>query len=64
LNGYPLKDYDEAYNIAPKRGQRFGSIAKGWSIGSGNSIPGYVPEDNLVAMIDVVNEIRAIEKPN
>jgi hypothetical protein len=39
-------------------------MAKGDGIGSGNSIPGYVPEEDPIAVIDVVNEIRAIEKPN
>jgi hypothetical protein len=51
-------------NIAPERGQCFRSMAKGYGIGSGNSIPGCVPEEDPIAVIDVVNEIRAIEKPN
>ena len=64
VNVLALKNYDEVYNIVLKSGQRFRSMAKGYGIGSGNSIPEYVPEESFMAMIDAVNEIRTIEKTN
>jgi thioredoxin-related protein len=33
----------------------------GYGVGSGNSIPGYVPVDGFMAMIEAVKEIRRRE---
>jgi uroporphyrinogen decarboxylase len=39
----------------------FRNISLGYGLGSGNSIPGYVPVDGFMAMIDAVKEIRRLE---
>jgi uroporphyrinogen-III decarboxylase len=64
VNVLALKNYDEIYNIVFENGVRFRSMAKGYGIGSGNSIPEYIPEESFKAMINAVNEIRRIEKTN
>ena len=42
-------------------GRRFRSNAKGYALGSGNSIPDYIPVDSFLAMIEAVQELRASE---
>jgi uroporphyrinogen decarboxylase len=44
-----------------ERGQRFRSAAKGYALGSGNSIPEYVPTENYLAMVRAGQEIRRRE---
>ncbi|MGD9109974.1 MAG: uroporphyrinogen decarboxylase family protein, partial [Phycisphaerales bacterium] len=39
-------------------GLRFRKMAKGYALGSGNSIPDYVPVDNFLAMIEGANRCR------
>ena len=43
-------------------GNTYRKSAKGYAIGSGNSIPDYVPVEGYLAMIDAVKEIRRTEK--
>ena len=43
-------------------GQRFRQSARGYALGSGNSIPDYVPVDGYMAMIEGVKIIRENEK--
>lgn len=42
-------------------GRRFRCAARGYALGSGNSIPGYVPVGNYLAMIEGAQRIRAEE---
>ncbi len=53
---------DELYEFVIKEGTRFRKKAKGFAIGSGNSIPDYVPVDGYLAMIKAVQEIRRREE--
>ncbi len=43
-------------------GARFRATARGYALGSGNSIPGYVPSENYLAMIDAANELRGCKR--
>ncbi len=61
LNTLCLKKYDEVYSEVLDKGTRFRSRARGYGIGSGNSIPEYVPEEGFRAMIEAVKEIRRRE---
>jgi len=61
LNTLCLKKYDDAYLEVLEKGTQFRKKAKGYGIGSGNSIPEYIPIDGFRAMIDAVNEIRRRE---
>ena len=42
-------------------GEKFRKEANGYALGSGNSIPGYVPVDGYMAMIRAVRKIRENE---
>ena len=44
-----------------ERGGRFRRQAKGYALGSGNSIPDYVPVEGFLAMIEAAQEIRRQE---
>lgn len=44
------------------RGALYRNSAKGYGLGSGNSIPGYIPVDGFMAMVEAVKEIRFNEK--
>ena len=50
--------YDEIYREVLDKGTRFRRKARGYGIGSGNSIPEYVPVEGFMAMVEVVKEIR------
>ena len=41
-----------------ERGRRFRRQARGYALGSGNSIPDYVPVENYLAMIRAVQALR------
>jgi uroporphyrinogen decarboxylase len=61
LNTLCLKKYSDVYLEVLEKGIKFRKNANGFGIGSGNSIPGYVPADGFRAMIDAVKEIRIRE---
>jgi uroporphyrinogen decarboxylase len=61
LNTLCLKKYDEVYREVLEKGIKFRMNARGYGLGSGNSIPEYVPEDGFRAMIDAAKEIRRRE---
>ncbi|MBN1460227.1 MAG: hypothetical protein JXA57_11875 [Armatimonadetes bacterium] len=44
-----------------EQGRRYRSTAQGYALGSGNSIPEYVPVEGYLAMIQAAQEIRRIE---
>ena len=46
------------------RGTQYRNSAKGYGLGSGNSIPGYIPVDGFMAMVEAVKEIRFNERSN
>lgn len=62
VNVLTLNGYDEVYRIVLEKGTEFRKMAKGYGIGSGNSIPDYVPPESFKAMVDAVKEIRRREK--
>jgi len=47
-----------------EKGSRFRANAKGYALGSGNSIPEYVPVEGYLAMIEAAQIIRANEANN
>jgi uroporphyrinogen decarboxylase len=53
--------YEDVYEEVLEKGTRYRKRAKGYGIGSGNSIPEYVPVDGFMAMIEAVKEIRSRE---
>ncbi|MBN1340397.1 MAG: hypothetical protein JXA03_13795 [Bacteroidales bacterium] len=61
LNTLILNDYDEVFRIVKENGFRFRQKARGYGLGSGNSIPEYVPVEGFMAMVDAVKEIRRLE---
>jgi uroporphyrinogen decarboxylase len=61
VNTLCLKSYDDTFREVLEKGTEFRNKAKGFGIGSGNSIPGYVPVEGFTAMIDAVKEIRRRE---
>jgi uroporphyrinogen-III decarboxylase len=62
LNTLILNNYDEVYRKVLEKGTNYRNSAKGYGLGSGNSIPGYIPVEGFQAMIDAVNEIRRREE--
>jgi len=61
VNTICLRSYDEVFREVLEKGSEFRSKARGYGLGSGNSIPGYVPVEGYMAMIDAVKEIRRRE---
>ena len=49
------------YDKVLELGKRFRSSAKGYALGSGNSIPDYVPIENYLAMIRATQKLRQDE---
>lgn len=47
-----------------EKGTRFRANANGYALGSGNSIPEYVPTDGYLAMIEAAQKIREAETEN
>jgi uroporphyrinogen decarboxylase len=52
---------DETYRTVLERGRRYRQSARGYALGSGNSIPEYVPVENYLAMIRAAQELREEE---
>jgi uroporphyrinogen decarboxylase len=52
---------DEIYQYVMDAGTRFRKQAKGYALGSGNSIPAYIPVEGYTAMIRAAQKIREIE---
>ncbi len=55
------KPPQEVYRVVMERGRRFRSQARGYALGSGNSIPHYVPVEGYLAMIQAAQALRAAE---
>lgn len=62
MNELILNPYDVVFEKVLRDGTQFRSMAKGYGLGSGNSIPDYMSVDGYMAMVDAVNEIRARER--
>ena len=61
LNLLVLETPETIYNTVLKQGTVYRNTAKGYGLGSGNSIPGYIPVEGFSAMIKAVQTIRRIE---
>lgn len=55
------KTPDEIYASALELGRQYRRSARGYALGSGNSIPDYVPAENYLAMIRAARKIREEE---
>lgn len=53
---------DDIFELVIERGGRFRRTAKGFALGSGNSIPEYVPVAGYLAMIRAARELRRREE--
>ncbi len=49
---------DEVFARVSEDGQRFRRLAKGYALGSGNSIPDYVPFENYLSMVRAAQQLR------
>ena len=50
--------YDDVYRMVLEKGKKFRNMTAGYGLGSGNSIPEYVPVDGFMAMVDAAKKIR------
>jgi uroporphyrinogen decarboxylase len=57
-----IKTPDEVFRSVVEQGTRYRSSTKGFALGSGNSIPDYVPVDGYLAMIEAAKHIREVEQ--
>jgi hypothetical protein len=55
-----LYSYDDIFKMVVEKGTRYRTSAKGFALGSGNSIAGYIPEDGFRAMVEAAKAIRLI----
>ena len=58
LNLLVLESPENIFKVIVEQGTRFRKMARGYGIGSGNSIPVYIPVDNFMAMVEAVKVIR------
>ncbi len=56
-----LKTPEEVFDLVVELGQKFRDQAKGYALGSGNSIPDYVPVEGYLAMVEAAQQIRRDE---
>jgi hypothetical protein len=61
MNVLIMNDYDYVFEKVRREGTQFRALAKGYGLGSGNSIPDYMKEEGFMAMIDAVKAIRKDE---
>lgn len=52
---------EDLFDTVVRQGAQYRSCARGYALGSGNSIPDYVPLENYLAMVRGVQAIRAKE---
>jgi uroporphyrinogen decarboxylase len=57
-----IKKPDEIVDEVVEKGRRFRDTANGYALGSGNSIPHYVPVEGYLAMIEAAKRIRQLER--
>lgn len=58
LNTLIQKDYDEVFKEVIEKGSRFRQLARGYGLGSGNSIPDYIPVNGFLAMVEAAKVLR------
>jgi uroporphyrinogen decarboxylase len=58
VNILTLNGYDEVYRIVLEKGREYRAKTKGYGLGSGNSIPDYIPVDSFRGMIDAAKVIQ------
>lgn len=51
----------EVYEVVREQGKAFRASARGYALGSGNSIPDYVPVENYLSMVRAAQSIRKDE---
>jgi uroporphyrinogen decarboxylase len=51
----------EVYRLVLERGRRYRSMANGYALGTGNSIPDYVPVEGYLAMVRAAMQLRQEE---
>jgi uroporphyrinogen decarboxylase len=56
-----MKSTSDIFEDVFEKGTRYRAMAKGYALGSGNSIPEYVPADGYLAMIEAAHKIRELE---
>ena len=56
-----IKPPEEVFASVVEQGTLYRSMAKGFALGSGNSIPDYVPVEGYLAMIEASRHIREVE---
>jgi uroporphyrinogen decarboxylase len=61
VNTLCMSKYDEVYEIVYKKAAQYRNTARGFALGSGNSIAGYVPVESFLAMVDAAKDIRKNE---
>jgi uroporphyrinogen decarboxylase len=61
VNDLGLKKPQEIFESVVEKGKRFRAGAMGYALGSGNSIPDYIPVDGYLAMVEAAKKIRADE---
>ena len=54
-------DSQVVFDLVVDRGQKYRQMANGYALGSGNSIPDYVPVEGYLAMVRAVQTIRQAE---
>ena len=62
MNDLIMKKPDDIFDEVLEKGRRFRRMAKGYGLGSGNSIPKYVPVEGFLAMVEAVKRIRRDER--
>lgn len=62
MNELILNSYDYVYRKVLEEGTEFRAKARGYGLGSGNSIPEYASVEGFEAMVDAVKEIRRRER--
>ncbi len=61
VNDLCLKKPQEIFDSVYEKGKQYRASAKGYALGSGNSIPDYIPVDGYLAMIEAGKKIRMDE---
>ena len=61
LNLLVLETPQTVFETVLERGRQFRARTQGYGLGSGNSIPEYIPVENYLAMIEAAKEIRRRE---
>jgi len=58
LNTLILNNPDEVFRLVVEKGSQYRNMAKGYGLGSGNSIPDYIPVEGFLAMVEAAKKIR------